>query len=53
VSPATKLGDWGAGDQTTLQAVDADEDECDCEDLPDDYPCADCYIAGVRGWPDE
>lgn len=29
-----------------------DEDECEaCEELPDDFPCANCYISGAKDFP--
>lgn len=27
-------------------------DECDCGDLPNDFPCADCYIQGEKEFPE-
>ena len=33
--------------------LDAEEhEECDCDDLPDDFPCADCFIEGRKELPE-
>ena len=38
-------------EQVTLDAVEASEDECWCDDH--DFPCFDCYNAGRRDLPGE
>ncbi|MFC4450930.1 SWIM zinc finger family protein [Halorussus aquaticus] len=33
-------------------SLDVDDyKECDCDDLSDDFPCADCYIEGRKDLP--
>lgn len=42
-----------AGRKHRMAATGADvEDECQCDELPDEIPCATCYIAGVKEWPE-
>lgn len=36
-------------DATETESTE-EENDCDCEDLPDDVPCADCYIQGEAEW---
>lgn len=44
------IGSQGRGDSGHQQ--DFTEDECDdCADLPDDFPCANCYISGRKDFP--
>jgi hypothetical protein len=43
-----------AGDETAADDTDeaaADAEECDCDELPDDWPCARCYVAGEAELP--
>jgi hypothetical protein len=42
--------DEDSGGPNTLYA--SESDECDCPKLPDDWPCADCYIAGKAELPE-
>jgi len=35
------------GNQTTDHET---ESPCDCAQLPDGVPCADCYISGTEEW---
>lgn len=37
----------GSNAELTDFAAD-DEDECECEDLPDGVPCFSCYLGGAE-----
>jgi hypothetical protein len=30
-----------------------DDDECDCDELPDGFPCAPCFITGAEDFGGE
>jgi hypothetical protein len=57
-TPHVAMTDGGTvstdGDATASDTDDADAHACEeCAALPDDFPCAECYISGRRDWADE